>query len=72
VRATSLRRTTETVIAGWGSEGTEFRFAALGHLQDSGVFDEIWQVAGRAGLHPLVDDDAIDRAPTIAEAFAAT
>jgi hypothetical protein len=55
VRATALRRATETLLTGWGSAGTEFRFAPLGHLQDRGPFDEIWQVAGRAGLHPLLD-----------------
>jgi len=36
VRATSLRRTTETVLARSGGAGTEFRFAALAQLQDLG------------------------------------
>jgi hypothetical protein len=60
VRATALRRTTETLLTGWGSAGTEFRFAPLGHLNDAGPFDEIWQVARRVGLHALLDSDAID------------
>jgi hypothetical protein len=60
VRAASLRRTTEAVLASYGGEGTEFRFAALGHVNDAGPFGEVWQVAGRAGLHALLDRDAID------------
>ena len=58
VRAVSLRRTTEAVLAGTDDEarrGTEFRFVSLGHLQEAGLAGEIWQVAGRDGLHPLVD-----------------
>jgi hypothetical protein len=55
VRAASLRRTTETVLSRDGGEGTEFRFATLPHLQDRGPFDEIWHVAGRTGLHVLMD-----------------
>ena len=55
VRAVSLRRTTETVLARWGGEGTEFRFAALAHLAEHGPMAEIWQVAGRAGQHVLID-----------------
>ncbi len=58
VRAVSLRRTTEAVLAGTDDDarqGTEFRFTSLGHLQDAGLAGEIWQVAGRGGLHPLVD-----------------
>jgi len=54
LRAASLRRTTETVLARIGGEGTEFRFAALGHLKETGPFGVIWQVAGRAGPHPLL------------------
>ena len=56
VRAVSLRRTTEVVMARAGADGTEFRFAALPHLTD-GPLGEIWQVAGRPGLHPLLDAD---------------
>jgi hypothetical protein len=63
VRATTLRRATETLLMGWGSAGTEFRFAPLGHLNDAGPFEEIWQVAGRAGVHALLDGDAIDPGP---------
>ena len=58
VRAVSLRRTTEAVLAGTDEDarqGTEFRFTSLGHLQGAGLAGEIWQVAGRSGLHPLVD-----------------
>jgi hypothetical protein len=55
VRAASLRRTTETVIARWGGEGTEFRFAALPGLNDAGPFGAVWQVAGSVGIYPLLD-----------------
>ena len=58
VRAVSLRRTTEAVLAGTDNDtrgGTEFRFTSLQHLQDLGLAGEIWQVAGRIGLHPLLD-----------------
>jgi hypothetical protein len=58
VRAVSLRRTTEAVLAGADDDarqGTEFRFASLEHLQAAGLAGAIWQVAGRGGLHPLVD-----------------
>ncbi len=55
MRAVSLRRTTETVVARYGSEGTEFRFAALPHLKVGGPFGDVWQIAGRNGLHVLID-----------------
>jgi len=58
VRAVSLRRTTEAVLAGTDDDarqGTEFRFTFLDHLRDAGLAGAIWQVAGRSGLHPLVD-----------------
>ncbi len=58
VRAVSLRRTTEAVLAGTDDDarqGTEFRFTSLEHLQEAGLAGAIWQVAGRGGLHPLVD-----------------
>jgi hypothetical protein len=58
VRAVSLRRTTEAVLVGTDDgarRGTEFRFTSLAHLQDAGLAGAIWQVAGRAGLHPLLD-----------------
>ena len=58
LRAVSLRRTTETAVAGFGGEGTEFRFAPLEHLQDAGPFATIWQVAGRPGVEPLLVSDA--------------
>ena len=54
LRAESLRRTTEAVVAGYG-DGTEFRFAPLAQLQNAGPFGEIWQIAGCAGLHGLID-----------------
>jgi len=57
LRALSLRRVTETVQRGFGGEDTEFRFAAVGHLREAGPFDEIWQVAGRAGQHALIDGE---------------
>jgi len=57
LRAVSLRRATETVLRGFGGDGTEFRFAAIGHLQEAGPFGEIWQVAGRAGLHALIEGE---------------
>jgi len=70
VRATSLRRTTETVLArSWSVEGMEFRFATLMDLQNRGPVAEIWQVAGRVGTHPLLDDDTIHpRTADVAEA----
>lgn len=58
VRAVSLCRTTATVLARIGGEGTEFRFAPLPQLTEQGPLAEIWQVAGRRGLHPLLDPDA--------------
>ena len=58
VRAVSLCRTTETVLARYGGEGTEFRFAALAQLTEHGPLAEVWQVAGRRGLHSLLDPDA--------------
>ncbi len=57
LRAASLRRTTETVLARIGGEGAEFRFATLGHLKEAGPCGEIWEVAGRAGPHPLLSSD---------------
>jgi hypothetical protein len=65
VRAVSLRRTTEAVLAGTDEDarqGTEFRFTALEHLQDAGLAGEIWQVAGRSGLHPLIDPATVTAA----------
>ena len=57
LRAVSLRRATEIVLRGFGGDGTEFRFAALGHLREAGPFGEIWQVAGRTGQHPLIEGE---------------
>lgn len=57
IRAVSLRRTTEATLAAYAVDGTEFRFAALDHLAAVGPFGEIWQVAGRIGLHPLAVGD---------------
>lgn len=60
VRAVSLRRTTEAVLSRAGGDGTEFRFAALGRLNEFGPFGAVWQIAGRSGLHELFDTDAIE------------
>lgn len=54
LRGLSLRRTTETVLAGFGGEGTEFRFAQLEEVLDAGPFAAIWQVAGHPGVAPLL------------------
>src|SRR5260221_4395815 len=65
VRAVSLRRTTEVVLAGTDDDarqGTEFRFTSLSHLQEAGLAGHIWQVAGRSGLHALVDPPALPAA----------
>jgi hypothetical protein len=35
-------------------QGTEFRFTSL-DLRDAGLTGDVWQIAGRTGLHPLVD-----------------
>lgn len=67
VRATSLRRTTETVLAAAfdGSDlarVTEFRFAAVGHLrEEGGPLGAIWQIAGRVGYHTLFDAGDLQR-----------
>lgn len=61
VRATSLRRTTEAVLAA-ASDGpalaqvTEFCFAAAAHLEeDGGPLGAIWQITGRTGFQGLLD-----------------
>jgi hypothetical protein len=73
VRAISLRRTTEAAMARYGGEGTEFRFAALGHLNETGPFGEVWQVAGRVGVHALLDGDAVpSRTADVAAASSST
>ncbi len=58
-RATNLRRATEALLRA-RPEGARiaqaFRFAALEDLRSaSGPLAEIWQVAGRAGRHPLIE-----------------
>ena len=66
-RATSLRRTTERVLAAAfdGSDlarTTEFRFATAAHLhEDRGPLGAIWQVARRVGDHALFDADNLQR-----------
>jgi hypothetical protein len=69
VRATNLRRTTEAVL-GARYDGkalaavTEFRFAAAAHLAEpAGPLGQIWQVAGRVGLHTLIDGAVSAAAP---------
>ena len=62
VRAVSLHRTTEAVLLGSDDDarqGTEFRFTSLDHLREAGLAGAIWQVAGRGGLHPLVDPGTV-------------
>ena len=54
VRATSLRRTAETVLRTMPSDGTEFWFAPLAHVIEPGPFSEIWQVAGVVGLQRVL------------------
>ena len=61
-RANELRRATE-VILGVRSEAARvskaFRFTSLNALRRiGGPFAEIWQVAGRTGQFPLIDDPA--------------
>lgn len=66
VRAAALRRTVELVLSG-SADGAalgcalEFRFASLAHvLEAEGPLGEIWQVAGRVGLHRLVAAEAAE------------
>jgi hypothetical protein len=59
-RASELRRSTEVIVQA-RAEGPRiiraFRFTSLDALRgDAGPFAEIWQVAGRTGRFPLIDE----------------
>ena len=60
-RATELRCSTEELLelerrAGRTANAAEFDFTELAALQ-AGPLDPIWQVAGKAGRHPLIPCD---------------
>jgi hypothetical protein len=61
-RASELRHATEVIVQA-RAEGRRiiraFRFTSLDALRgDAGPFAEIWQVAGRTGRFPLIDEPA--------------
>jgi hypothetical protein len=61
-RASELRRASETILQAqtqMSGISRAFRFASLDALRGNvGPFGEIWQVAGRTGRFPLVDEPA--------------
>jgi hypothetical protein len=61
-RASELRRATEAILRAqtqMSGIGRAFRFTSLDALRaDTGPFGEIWQIPGRTGRFPLIDEPA--------------
>jgi hypothetical protein len=61
-RASELRRATEVIVQAriqMSGIGRAFRFTSLDALRaDAGPFSEIWQIPGRTGRFPLIEEPA--------------